>query len=245
MDGRQTALGALVLGALAVGVAGCGSGSGGSTSQAAPATTATTTGSAPSPVSVLGSSVRADGQSVAVSLRLRQPADADPPVARTAQLDLAGVGPWRGGALPSCAAATVKARGADGCPRGSILGQGQATGKADTSTTVGAITIINGGGDRILLATTVRNPAYAKSVSAGTVVRKGDGVRISVAFAKDLQVIAGVPVGLQELQLTLDRRAVLGTRSCPAAGGWRYASQVAFEDGTHVARSGAVACTDR
>jgi hypothetical protein len=243
MDGRQTALGALVLGALAVGVAGCGSDSGGATSQAAPATTAT--GSAPSPVSVLGSSVRADGTSVAVSLRLRQPADADPPVARTAQLDLAGVGPWRGGALPSCAAATVKAHGTGGCPRGSILGHGQATGKADTSTTVGAITIVNGGGDRILLATTVRNPAYAKSVSAGTVVPKGDGVRIAVAFAKDLQVIAGVPVGLQELQLTLDRRAVLGTRRCPAAGGWRYAAQVAFEDGTHAARSGDVTCSDR
>jgi hypothetical protein len=196
-------------------------------------------------VSVLGSTVRADPKSVAVSLRLRQPADADPPVARTAQLDLAGVGPWRGGALPSCAAATIKAHGAEGCPRGSILGGGQATGKADTSTTVGTITIINGGGDRILLATTVRNPAYAKSVSTGTVVRQGDGVRISVAFAKDLQVIAGVPVGLQELQLTLDRRAVLGTRRCPAAGGWRYAAQVAFEDGTHAARAGAVACADR
>jgi hypothetical protein len=243
MDVRQTALGALVLGALAVGVAGCGSDSGGS-DPSRPATAATT-GSARSPVAVLGSSVRADGRSVAVTLRLRQPADADPPVARTAQLDLTGVGPWRGGAIPSCSDATVKARGADGCPRASVLGQGEAIGAADTSKTVGAITILNGGGDRILLATTVRNPAYVKSVSAGTIVTKGDGVRISIAFAKDLQVIAGVPVGLQQLQLTLDRRAVLGTRRCPASDGWRYAAAVAFEDGTSAARAGAVTCSDR
>jgi hypothetical protein len=245
MDVRPMVRGALVLGALALGGAGCGSGGSGATDDAGPAATASTAASKPSPVAVLGSSVRASAQSVAVALRLRQPSGVDPPVARTASLDLSGVGAWRGDATPSCALATLRTRGIEACPPASILGQGQATGTADTSKTVGAITIVNGGGDRILLATTVRNPAYVKSVSAGTVASHGDDVRIAITFAKDLQVIAGVPVGLQELQLTLNRRAVLGTRRCPDAGGWRYAATVAFEDGTNAARAGAVACSNR
>jgi hypothetical protein len=243
MDARQTVLGALTLGALVVGTAGCGSGSG-DTSSTARASTATTT-SRPAPVTVLGSSVRVTGDQVAVALRLRQPANVDPPIARTAQLVLSGVGAWRGGALPTCASATLRAKGAAGCPKGSILGTGQAIGVADTSKTVGAITIVNGGPDRILLATVVRNPAYVKSVSVGDVRPQGDGVRISIAFAKDLQVIAGVPVGLQQLQLNLARGAVLGTKSCPTAAAWRYTTAVAFQDGSSAVRRGAVVCADR
>jgi hypothetical protein len=229
---------ALALGALAV--AACGSGAPSTTGPHPAAVSASA--SRPSPVSVLAAKVRAMGMQVEIELRLRQPTGVDPPLARTARLDLSGVGAWRGGASPSCEPATARAHGPAGCPPASLLGHGHAIGAADTSKTTGNITIVNGGANRILLATTVSHPAYVKTVSVGTIQPRGDGVRIAISFPKELQVIAGVPVGLQELRLSLRRSAVLGARPCPSPEAWRYAASVGFEDGSTVRHGGAVGC---
>jgi hypothetical protein len=237
MRARSSVYGGLVLLGL-LGFPGCGS-----TSSPSPSVTA----SAPKPssVTVLRSGVDVSRDRVDVALRLRQPANVDPPLARSARLDVGGVGAWRGGALAVCSIATLEARGPAACPAASILGHGQAIGVADASRTVGTITVVSGGPRRILLATLVRHPAYVKTVIEGTVIPRGDGVRIALTFPEDLQVIAGVPVGLQQLRLTLNRRTLVAAGACPAAGGWHYAAEVSFSDGTRVARRGAATCTDR
>jgi hypothetical protein len=235
--------------------AGCGS----SPNEGPPATTAsaeTTTQTDPhasSSVSILASTVRVsptragtpqDPQPVALnaSLRLRQPAGVDPPIARAAELDLSNGTRFDGNAAPTCSLDTLKAKGAAGCPPTARLGKGTAIGLADTTKTIGTIEVFNGGPGHLYLATVVRNPAYVKSVVIGDVT--GDsrtGLRLRFTFPHDLQNIAGVPLGLQRLDLALDATPVLTTTACPA-GKWTYQSSVTFADGTAASRAGAVPC---
>jgi hypothetical protein len=238
-----------VLAALAVAIAtGCGSSSdSGTTATTAAATAETTAATTPegrpttSPVSVLGSSVAVKAGQVDVALRLRQPADTDPPIAKTAQLTLPKGIEWKGGDAVSCDAATLK-RGLDACPAGAIIGNGEAIGLTDQSKTVGVITAVNGGKDDVYLATTVSHPAYVKTVVPGKISETDDGLRLDLTFPPDLQTIAGVPVGLQQLRLTIKRGPVLVVPGC-SDNGWSYDARVGFDDGTQVEHAGTASCS--
>jgi hypothetical protein len=236
----------VLLAALAVAAAGCGSSS---QTSAAPSTArepAAPAASRTSPVSVLAAGVTVSRRSVAVDLRLRQPADADPPTARTAELTLPAGSAWHGAAAPSCSVATIRKAGAQACPRGSILGAGTSTGLADGSVSTGEITVVNGGPGTVLLATVIRNPAYVKSVVTGRIATlPGGGLRVALRFPPELQTIAGVPVGLQRLRLAIDRGRVLRTRGCAGARAQAYRATVAFADGTRADRAGTATCHDR
>jgi hypothetical protein len=242
-----------VLAALAVAIAtGCGSssdsGSAPKNAGTATATTAETTAAttpegkpATSPVTVLGSSVAVSPTDVKVSLRLRQPADVDPPIATTARLTLPKGIAWKGADAPSCDAATLK-RGLDACPPAAIIGTGEAIGLTDRSKTVGAINVVNGGKDHVYLSTIVRNPAYVKTVVPGEISSTDDGLQLDFTFPPDLQTIAGVPVGLEQLRLTIQRGPALAVPDCPDEG-WGYSARVAFGDGTQVEHAGKASCT--
>jgi hypothetical protein len=238
-----------VLAALAVATAtGCGSSSDAekdtTTAGTSVETTAATTPDgkpATSPVSVLGSSVAVKAGQVDVSLRLRQPADTDPPIAKTAHLRLPEGIEWKGADTPSCDAKTLE-RGLDACPPAAIIGSGEAIGLADTSETVGTITAVNGGENDVYLATVVRNPAYVKTVVPGKISKGDDGLELDLTFPKDLQTIAGVPVGLQELQLTVKRGPTLVVPACPDDG-WSYEARVGFDDGTQVEHTDKASCS--
>jgi hypothetical protein len=238
-----------VLAALAVAIAtGCGSSSdSGSAPKSAETTTATTAATTPdgkpatSPVTVLGSSVAVSPTQVKVSLRLRQPADVDPPIATTARLTLPKGIAWKGADAPSCDAQTLK-RSLDACPPAAIIGTGEAIGLTDRSKTVGAINVVNGGKDHVYLSTIVRNPAYVKTVVPGEISGTDDGLQLDLTFPPALQTIAGVPVGLQQLQLTIQRGPALAVPKCPDEG-WGYSARVAFGDGTQVEHAGKASCT--
>jgi hypothetical protein len=242
-----------VLAALAVATAtGCGSSSDSDKTEtaASPAvatTTSTTAATTPdgkpatSPVSVLGSSVAVKAGQVDVTLRLRQPADTDPPIAKTAHLRLPEGIEWKGADTPSCDAETLK-RGIDACPPAAVIGSGEAIGLADQSKTVGVITAINGGEDDVYLATVVRNPAYVKTIVPGKISKSDDGLELDFTFPPALQTIAGVPVGLQQLRLTVKRGPTLVVPACPDDG-WSYDARVSFDDGTQVEHAGKASCS--
>jgi hypothetical protein len=234
-----------VLAALAAALAtGCGSSSDSGKADMPAATTAATTpdGKATtSPVSVLGSSVAVKDGQVDVALRLRQPADVDPPIATTARLTLPKGIEWNGGDTPSCDAETLKG-GVDACPPAAIIGSGEAIGLADTSKTIGEITAVNGGKDNVYLATIVRHPAYVKTVVPGKISKTDEGLQLDLTFPPALQTIAGVPVGLQQLRLTVKRGPTLKVPDCPD-GGWSYDARVGFDDGTQVEHAGKASCS--
>jgi hypothetical protein len=238
-----------VLAALAVATAtGCGSSSdSGKTDTTAGTAAATTAATTPdgkpttSPVSVLASSVAVKAGQVDVALRLRQPSDVDPPIATTARLTLPKGIEWNGGDTPSCDAQTLKG-GVDACPPAAIIGTGEAIGLADTSTTIGKITAVNGGKDNVYLATVVSHPAYVKTVVPGKISETDEGLQLDLTFPPALQTIAGVPVGLQQLRLTVKRGPTLGVPDCPDKG-WSYDARVGFDDGTQVEHAGKASCS--
>ena len=194
-----------VLAALAVATAtGCGSSSDSekdATTANTPAqTTAATTADgepATSPVSVLGSSVDVKAGQVDVTLRLRQPSDADPPIAKTAQITLPNGIEWKGGDIPSCDAEVLKG-GVDACPPGAVVGNGEAVGLTDQAETIGEITAVNGGEDDVYLATIVRHPAYVKTVVPAKISQSDDGLKLELTFppgpADDRGRPGGAPV---------------------------------------------------
>jgi hypothetical protein len=234
-----------VLAALAVATAtGCGSSSdSGKTTTTAETTAATTPEGKPttSPVSVLSSSVAVKAGQVDVALRLRQPADTDPPIAKTAQLTLPKGIEWKGGDTVSCDEATLK-RGLDTCPPGAVIGSGEAIGLTDRAKTVGVINVVNGGKDDVYLATTVSHPAYVKTIVPGKISDTDGGLRLDFTFPPDLQTIAGVPVGLQQLALTVKRGPAMVVPGCPDEG-WPYDARVGFDDGTQVEHAGKASCS--
>jgi hypothetical protein len=238
-----------VLAALAVATAtGCGSSSDSektaTTAGTPAATTAATTPDgkpATSPVSVLSSSVAVKAGQVDVSLRLRQPSDADPPIAKTAQITLPKGIEWKGADTPLCDTETLKG-GADACPPGAIIGNGEAIGLTDQAKTIGEITAVNGGKDDVYLATLVRHPAYVKTVVPAKISESDDGLKLDLTFPKALQTIAGVPVGLQQLRLTVKRGPWIVVPDCPDEG-WDYDARVSFDDGTQVEHAGKATCS--
>ena len=166
--------------------------------------------------SVLGSSVDVKAGQVDVSLKLRQPSDADPPIAKTAQLTLPKGIEWKGGDTPSCDAETLKG-GVDTCPPASIIGNGEAIGLTDQSETVGQITAVNGGEGRCLSRDGRPQPGLREDRRARDNIfwEPDDGLKLDFTFPKALQTIAGVPVGLQELKLTIKRGPWLVVPDCP------------------------------
>lgn len=226
--------------AVAVG-SGCGSSS--SPDAGGSPTGTATAPSSPESVSVLSSSVVLDAAHARLALRLRQPAGVDPPLARVATLDLPPGIRWRGGDAPACARATLVREGVAGCPREAIIGRGTACAAADTATTVGQITVVNGGAGRVLLATVVRHPAYVKAVVDGRVLSAPGGrSRLVLTFPDALQTVAGVPLGLERLSMTLDRGPWLQVGPCPLRA-WRYAASVRLVDGATVTARGRVVCS--
>lgn len=225
---------AAALYALAVAVAGCGGGNSG-------AETTPSKQADPESVAVLGSNVAVDPRRITLSLRLRQPEGVDPPIARTATVVLQGKGiDYDGAAQATCDAATIRSDGMDACPKGAIIGTGEALGKADTATTKARITIVNGGRDRVLFSTVIRNPAYVKAVVPGRITPGDERLTIAFTFPRELQNVAGVPVGLQQLNISLNRGGAVTTARCDS--GWRYDAAVAFADDSTARHQGRAAC---
>jgi hypothetical protein len=232
---RRAAAATLALVVAGVAAAGCGGGGDATT----PATTGV--GDEPAPVAVLGSSVAVDPQHMTLSLKLKQPENVDPPIAKTATVALQGKGiNYDGAKQPACAAATIRSKGVDACPKGSIVGTGTALGKADTAQTKAEITIVNGGRDSVLFSTIIRNPAYVKTVVPGRIATTGDGLTIAFIFPLELQDVGGVPVGLQQLTIALNRGGAVTTAPCD--DDWRYDADVAFADHTTARQDGRVTC---
>jgi hypothetical protein len=160
---------------------------------------------------------------------------------RTAQLTLPKGIEWKGGDTTSCDAETLK-RGLDACPPAAVIGSGEAIGLTDRAKTVGVINAVNGGKDDVYLSTVVSHPAYVKTIVPGKISKTDDGLKLDFTFPPDLQTIAGVPIGLQQLKLTIKRGPWLVVPKCPDDG-WDYDARVGFDDGTQVEHAGKASCS--
>ena len=200
-----------------------------------------------------GTVARPQGVTVRGSVQVVTEPDFDPPII-TGEDFLFGEGfSYNGDRYPRCAKAVLDFQGPAGCPRGSIMGRAWGTGRADTVLASMRVVLFNAGAARLLAYAEVDHPAR---VRRAVVVSTQDLIgtwrhQSSFMVPTDLQIVAGIPIQLNNLYFSLGGRPwakdYITTTSCPD-GGWRYQANLHYlydslGETRDEAFPGVVACT--
>jgi hypothetical protein len=245
----RKSLRAVVLAVLAVSAVGVGRAS---AQQEERPNTAVTARMAVMP-SKAGTVARPQGVVVRGSVQVVTEPGFDPPII-TGEDILFGEGfSYNGDRYPRCLKVVLDFQGPDACPRESIMGTASGTGRADTVLANMKVILFNAGAARLLAYTTVDHPARVRRTIVLSTQNLIGAWRRQSSFAvpENLQVVAGLPIQLNNLYFSLGGRPwakdYITTTSCPA-GGWRYQASLHYlydrlgETGGDAA-TGTVACT--
>ncbi len=159
---------------------------------------------------------------IAVDLRITPSADAvEGDVSPVRAVDLA-IPPgvlFRSEELSACADDTLADEGPTGCPQASRIGGGTIDATAGTLEVDGQATAVYGGDDRVLLWVEIANPVAVGEAIAGRLEEQPDGgYRLALQVPEALQDVAGLPVALDRLRVSLGRGGALATTGCPDGG---------------------------
>ncbi len=170
---------------------------------------------------------------IAVDLQI-EPASPDdvPPPVRAVELEIPAGVLFRPDELTACSVETLDAEGPDGCPKGSRIGTGTVGARAGTVEVEGQATAVYGGGDRVLLWVAIANPVSVGAAITGRLeVQSAGGYRLALEVPPALQEVAGLPVALDRLRVSLGRDGALATTACPD-GGLPFAARFDLGDAT-------------
>jgi hypothetical protein len=154
-------------------------------------------------------------------------------------------GNWNGAKHPKCPLNTLSRQGLGACPKGSIFGRGVAKAWADTEITRPRITVVNGGAKRVYFYTVLTNPARVRAPVVGKITEIPSGpwkYRLDYHVPETLQVVAGVPITVTELDITAGKSDYLVTTSCPKSRRWPYKAWVYLDDGRKPLITGSTPC---
>ncbi|WP_210492177.1 hypothetical protein [Patulibacter sp. SYSU D01012] len=128
---------------------------------------------------------------------------------------------YRGGDRPSCSADRIRRAGIAACPKAAIVGRGRVRADADTVPTTARITVVNGGGTRVLFFTEMENPAIVQVPVEGRVRRTSGrwAYELMVDIPGELQVVGGIPIFVRDLRVTAGRGDWLAVSRPPTAIG--------------------------
>ncbi|WP_320672641.1 hypothetical protein [Patulibacter defluvii] len=127
---------------------------------------------------------------------------------------------YNGGRFPRCSIATMLARASTaGCPKGSIMGSGRADADADTSPTEARITVVNGGPTRVYFFVAMDNPAVVRTPVIGEVtkLRGRWAYRLAFDVPRELQVVGGVPIIMNQVRVRAGRGTWMAATRWPTA----------------------------
>ncbi|MCW2994282.1 MAG: hypothetical protein JWQ18_1777 [Conexibacter sp.] len=176
------------------------------------------------------------------------PGDVEHPIVTGGTVYITKGALYNGGKFTSCSVATLSHGGPSKCPTKSIMGSGGGTAHADQTITKPKITVVNGGAHLIHFWTVLQNPArVAASVEAKITKQTGKwAYKVTFQVPKSLQIVAGIPITLDKLNVTLGGRSYakdwLATTSCPANHKWPYESTFTLSAGSPISYNGSVAC---
>jgi hypothetical protein len=200
-----------------------------------------------------GTVARPQGVVVRGSVQVVSEPGFDPPIITGEDIMFGEGFSYNGDRYPRCPKVVLDFQGPTGCPPGSIMGTAYGTGRADTVLANMKVTLFNAGAARLLAYTTVDHPARVRR----TVVLSTQDIigqwrrQSSFLVPQNLQVVAGIPVQLNNLHFSLGGRPwakdYITTTSCPVDG-WRYQATVHYlEDRLGTTSdddlTGAVPCT--
>jgi len=208
------------------------------------ASTATPTATAPAATSApdarlavkldpeqVGTEQRPQAVRIAVDLRMAPtvPDDQMPPV-EAVELEIPPGVLFRPDELEACAPEKLEDQGPTGCPKASRIGSGTVGAHAGTIDVEGKATAVYGGDDRVLLWVSIVNPVSVGAAISGRLESQpAGGYRLALRVPADLQEVAGIPVALSRMRVTLGRGGALATTTCPD-GGLPFAARLALGD---------------
>jgi hypothetical protein len=158
---------------------------------------------------------------------------------------------WRynGAGHPACTRATLTSDGPSGCPSGSIMGHGQLwhrdSGDGDSTFSHRDLIVINGGQTKMYFWVVIRNPARVQAAVTGTITELRSprwSYRLHADIPSVLQVVSGIPVGLDAFTTDIGRGDWIATTRCPHDNRWRYRLKVTYASGQVVDTGGSMAC---
>jgi hypothetical protein len=174
--------------------------------------------------------------------------DVEHPIIKSGTVYIAKGALYNGGKFTSCSVATLSHGGPAKCPPKSIMGKGTGVAHADQTITRPTITVVNGGANLIHFWTVLQNPArVAASVEAHVTKQTGKwAYKVTFTVPTSLQVVAGIPITLDSLDVTLGgmsyAKTWLATTSCPSNHKWPYSSTFDLSTGGSITYDGSVAC---
>lgn len=192
-----------------------------------------------------GTPARPQGVKIDVHAKIFVPEAFDPPLVQTVDVWFPKGGVYNGAKFPKCDEGTLARRGLQACPKGSIMGRGTARATADTVFTYPKITVVNGGATKVFFYTVMNNPARVQAPVPGTVTKLRGGrwsYRLHATIPRVLQIVAGIPIVLQDLRISAGRRDWIATTDCPKSRRWPYHVEVTFNTGEQTIYDDSVAC---
>jgi hypothetical protein len=196
-----------------------------------------------------GTKAKPQGVRLSFNAKFTTNGDVEHPVITSGDVNIPKGGLYNGGKFPSCSAATLGRGGPSKCPAKSIMGTGSGDALADTVHTTPRITVVNGGSSRIYFWTVLQNPARVAAAVPATITKDTSGrwsYKVHFTVPQSLQIVAGVPITLNTLRITLGGKSFaktwLATTSCPSNRKWAYSASFALSTGGSINYASSTPC---
>jgi len=189
-----------------------------------------------------GTKRKPQGVKLTGKIRWESEAGIEPPIVTAFDILISKGGVFNGGKYPKCAQSKINRSGPGACPKKSIMGSATGSAFADDVITRPKVTFVNGGAKNICFYTVLTNPARVRTCVPGKITKLSGnpkwGYRLQVRVPEVLQVVAGVPIALRDLQWEAGGRRWakdwIATTSCPKGNKWPFEVETfyLYEDGS-------------
>lgn len=195
-----------------------------------------------------GSKAKPQGHKISAKVTVTTVGDVDHPIVESGVIYFPKGGKYQGQKYTKCAQATLARSGPDGCPTKSKIGSGSGSADADTVEAGPKVQIFNGGKNLILAYVTLQRPARVRAVVPAKLVPQSGkwSYKLSFTVPETLQVVAGIPITLNDLSLTTGytkaAKDIIATTSCGAGNKWPFQVDLALSTNTTTTYTDSVAC---
>lgn len=195
-----------------------------------------------------GTKKKPQGHQVTARITVTTAGDVDHPIVKGGDIFFPKGGKYQGEKYTKCSSATLSRGGPDACPTKSRIGDGSGSASADTVEAGPKVQIFNGGKNLILAYVTLQRPARVRAVVPAKLTPQSGKWSYKLHFdvPESLQVVAGIPVTLNNLRLTTGytkaAKDIIATTSCGAGNKWPFEVDLQLETGATATYTDSVTC---
>lgn len=195
-----------------------------------------------------GTKAKPQGHKITAKVTVTTTGDVDHPIVQSGDIYFPKGGKYQGEKYTKCASSALARSGPDGCPKNSIIGSGKGSASADTVEAGPKVVIVNGGKNLILAYVTLQRPARVRAVVPAKLTPQSGKWSYKLHFdvPQSLQVVAGIPITLNNLNLTTGytkaAKDIIATTSCGAGNKWPFQVDLKLETGATASYTDSVAC---